>query len=87
MTTSASAVSRHLRSVGFVPVPTHTYDREGLRVTASVWPGRVKVTADLNSETAAADMAIAARSALKAAGFQVQTTAYPESFYVTGHEG
>ena len=79
---TAPAISRQLRLAGFNPVSTR--NREGLRVTSSVWPGRVRVCADVDSDRAARDLAIAARQALKGAGYTVQTTDSPAAFYVTG---
>lgn len=82
--TSATAVSRHLRDVGFSPVAAADRNRQGLRVTSALW-GRVRVEADLDVEREANDLAIAARQALIGAGFVVQASPNdPAAFYVTG---
>lgn len=78
---TAPAVSRQLRRLGFHPVGTATRNREGLRVTGSAL-GRVRVTADLDSPRAARDLAIAARTALETAGYQVEPSG-DAAFYVT----
>jgi hypothetical protein len=81
--TSAAAVSAALRRVGFNPLGSGTpRTREGIRVTGSL--ERVRVVADLDSERAAVDLAIAARQALIGAGYSVDTsTGDPAAFYVT----
>lgn len=81
---NAAAISGVLHRLGFRPIPTHTYEREGLRVTKS--GTRVRVTADLDSARAAAELAEDARQALIEAGYCVEpTVAYnPAAFYVTG---
>jgi hypothetical protein len=82
--TSAAAVSAALRRVGFNPLGSGTpRTREGIRVTGSSLE-RVRVVADLDSERAAVDLAIAARQALIGAGYSVDTsTGDPAAFYVT----
>jgi hypothetical protein len=84
---AANVVSRHLAKVGLRPLPSGTSRmREGLRVSKS-WQ-KVRVTADLNSSREAADLAIAAREALIAAGFVIETLPdTPGAFYVTGSPG
>ena len=79
----AAAVSAALRRAGFAPMGSaNRRSREGLRVTQS--GNRVRVCADLNSDREAADLAVAARQALKAAGYVLSLTDNPAAFYVRG---
>jgi hypothetical protein len=80
--TRASTISAQLRRLGFAPMGSATRtSRPGLRVTQS--GERVHVVADLDSERAAHDLAVAARTALIAAGYSVAATEYDAAFYVT----
>jgi hypothetical protein len=80
---TAASVSRHLRQVGFQPSGSANRTmQEGLRVTQS--GAGVRVCADLNSERAAADLAVAARMALIGAGYVLRLTDEPAAFYVVG---
>jgi hypothetical protein len=79
--TSASAVSGALRQAGFNPVGSGSR-RAGLKVRTSY--KRVRVTADLDSDRAAADLAVDARQALVGAGYEVQSTEEANAFYVVG---
>lgn len=82
--TSAAAVSAALRRAGFNPLGSGTSRmREGLRVSTSVWPGSVRVSADLDSENAAERMAAEAQTALAEAGYQVKPADSRSSFYVS----
>jgi hypothetical protein len=77
----AHIVSAALRRSGFNPLGAESSrNREGLRVANSY--SKVRVVADLDSDREAADLAVAARQALIAAGFPVETTDNPAAFYV-----
>lgn len=78
---TAASISRHLRSVGFAPIGSGS-NREGLKVKSSSL-GRVLVVADLDSDRAGADLAVAARSALVGAGYTVEPGFAAHAFYVT----
>jgi hypothetical protein len=81
---NASTISRHLRSVGFQPMGSaNRRTRQGLRVTDGY--SGVRVCADLDSDREAADLAIAARQALIAAGYTLNLESdNPAAFHVTG---
>jgi hypothetical protein len=78
---TANTISRQLRALGFHPVAASDRNRQGLRVTNS-GTGRVRVSADLDREREAQDLAVAARQALVGHGYSVEVTD-PAAFYVT----
>jgi hypothetical protein len=79
---AANVISRQLRSLGFNPVAASDRNRQGLRVTNSA-TGRVRVTADLDLDREAADLAVAARQALVGLGYRVEVSE-PNAFHVYG---
>jgi phage replication-related protein YjqB (UPF0714/DUF867 family) len=78
--TSAQAVSRKLRTLGFVALGANASRmREGVRVRQS--GNRVYVTADLNDLAAGQKLAEEMAAKLSGAGFSVEAAAV-DSFYV-----
>ena len=81
--TSAAAVSAALRRIGYSPVGSETYKREGVRVKNSA-PGRVRVTADFDSDTRAYRTAAQIAEDLRAHGFTVvESQLSPNAMWVS----
>lgn len=82
-TTSAPAIAALLRRHGFNPVAPADHNREGLKVRQSA-TGRVRVTADLDSKSAANRMADDAHATLARNGYDVSDIDRDSAaFYVT----
>jgi hypothetical protein len=64
-------VGSHLRAAGFRPVAPSDRGRQGLKIRRST-PGQVMVSADLDSNTAALEMAADATAALVDLGYAVR---------------
>lgn len=75
MTITAASISGRLKRAGFHPLPSGTSrNREGIRVSRAALPGAVRVTVDLDSDSAAETLAAELEQTLTDSGLLVIRT-------------